>query len=86
MNERIRELLNKASQYAYEQNPGENSYGRPVDEHKYNQDRDTKFAELMIEECRNVLTDLYRKTSLELCGPLLTLDEEIVKHFYGVEE
>jgi (2Fe-2S) ferredoxin len=45
-----------------------------------------KFAELIVEECRTVVNDLYRKTPLELCGPLLTADEEIAKHFYGVEE
>ena len=51
MNERIRELYNKASVYAYEQNPGENSYGRPVDENKYEEDRYTKFAELIVRDC-----------------------------------
>ena len=45
-----------------------------------------KFAELIVEECRNVLTDVYRETPLELCGPLLTADEKIAEHFYGVEE
>jgi hypothetical protein len=45
-----------------------------------------KFAELIVEECRTVVTEVYRKTSLEFCGPLLTADEEIAKHFYGVEE
>lgn len=45
-----------------------------------------KFAELIVEECRNVVADLYRKTPLELCGPLLQADEEIAKHFYGVAE
>ena len=45
-----------------------------------------KFAELIVEECRNVVSDVYRKTPLEICGPLLTADEEIAKHFYGVEE
>ncbi len=44
-----------------------------------------KFAELIVEECRNVVSDVYHKTPLELCGPLLTADEEIAKHFYGVE-
>lgn len=52
----------------------------------YSESYDTKFAELIVEECRTVIDELYRKTSLELCGPLLTADEEIVKHFYGVEE
>lgn len=45
-----------------------------------------KFAELIVEECRNVVIEVYRKTPLELCGPLLTADEEIADHFYGVEE
>jgi hypothetical protein len=43
------------------------------------------FAELIVEECRNVITEVYRNTPLELCGSLLTADEEIAKHFYGVE-
>ena len=45
-----------------------------------------KFAQLIVEECRTVINDVYHKTPLELCGPLLTVDEEIMKHFYGVEE
>ena len=45
-----------------------------------------KFAELIVEECRNVIGEVYRKTPLELCGSLLTADEEIAKHFYGFEE
>jgi hypothetical protein len=45
-----------------------------------------KFAELIVEECRNVVSDVYRNTPLELCGPLLTVDEEILNHFYGVTE
>ena len=45
-----------------------------------------KFAELIVEECRNVVNEVYRNTPLELCGPLLTADEALAKHFYGVEE
>ena len=45
-----------------------------------------KFAELILEECRTVINDVYHKTPLELCGPLLTVDEEIMNHFYGVEK
>ena len=44
-----------------------------------------KFAELIVEECRNVVTELYRKSPLELCGILITADEKIAEHF-GVEE
>jgi hypothetical protein len=52
----------------------------------YEQEAIEKLAELIVAECRNVVTEVYRKTPLELCGPLLTADEEIAKHFYGVEE
>lgn len=75
MNERIRELAKQAG----------------IHPTNFESDADLKeplekFAELIVEECRTVIVELYRKTSLELCGPLLTADEEIVKHFYGVEE
>jgi hypothetical protein len=79
MNERIRELLNEACRYAYEQNPGENSYGRPVDENKYNQDRDTKFAQLIVEEVYDYILNA-------------TFDDEPwpsrkdVKQYFGVGE
>ena len=78
MNERIKELVKQAADYA-------NTYsdaGADVWFEIYNK----KFAELIVEECRNVVSDVYRKTPLEICGPLLTADEEIAKHFYGVEE
>ena len=42
-----------------------------------------KFAELIVEECRNVVAEVYRNTPLEMCGPLLTADEKIAEHFYG---
>ena len=77
MNERIKELVKQAADYA-------NTYsdaGADVWFEIYNK----KFAELIVEECRNVVSDVYRKTPLEICGPLLTADEEIAKHF-GVEE
>ena len=78
MNERIKQLAEQAADYA-------NTYsdaGADVWFEIYNK----KFAELIVEECRNVVSDVYRKTPLEICGPLLTADEEIAKHFYGVEE
>ena len=74
MNERIKQL---AEQCGFKSNP---------DIYDRNQSFDIeKFAELIVEECRNVVSDVYRKTPLEICGPLLTADEEIAKHF-GVEE
>ena len=81
MNERLRELKEQALVWAVETlDPdalNDNEWGVAIDE---------KFAELIVEECRNVVSDVYRKTPLEICGPLLTADEEIAKHFYGVEE
>jgi hypothetical protein len=75
MNKKIEEL---AEQCGFRSNP--NVYDR-------NQSFDIeKFAELIVQECRTVVTEVYRNTPLELCGPLLTADEKIAEHFYGVEE
>jgi hypothetical protein len=75
MNKKIEEL---AEQCGFRSNP--NVYDR-------NQSFDIeKFAELIIQECRTVVTEVYRNTPLELCGPLLTADEKIAEHFYGVDE
>lgn len=85
MNDRIKELAQQAAQVANEATDAVNDDTgacRQVWDEVYDQ----KFAELIIEECRNVVTEVYHKTPLELCGPLLTADEEIAKHFYGVPE
>lgn len=42
-----------------------------------------QLVELIVEECRNVVNDVYHKTPFHLCGPLLTADEEITIRFYG---
>jgi hypothetical protein len=78
MNERIQQLAEQAG-FKYIKDEGIGWAGN------YNASL-PKFAELIVEECRNVVTDVYHKTPLELCGPLLTADEEIANHFYGVEE
>lgn len=44
-----------------------------------------KFAELIVEECRNVLADEYRKSPIETIGYFISVDEAIAKHFYGKE-
>ena len=44
-----------------------------------------KFAELIVEECRIVVAQVFRKNPIELCGPLAEADDEIARHF-GVEE
>jgi len=75
MNERVRQLVRQAGLDDADF-PIENWDNVPL----------AKFAQLIVEECRTVINDVYHKTPLELCGPLLTVDEEIMKHFYGVEE
>ena len=40
------------------------------------------FAYSIVQEVRDMLLTTYLKTPLELCGPLLTLDEEITTKFY----
>jgi hypothetical protein len=71
MNERIRELEKQAID-ALRHDPFSMEQFRE------------KFAELIVEECRNVVAEVYRNTPLELCGPLLVADEKIAGHFYGV--
>ena len=51
MNARIQELALQAGNYAYKMNPEEDSYGRPANPRKFQQDRDEKFAELIVREC-----------------------------------
>jgi hypothetical protein len=74
MNERIKELWDTAAKL--ESDPSWEGQTKFIE----------KFAELIVTECRTVVTEVYRNTPLELCGPLLTADEAIAKHFYGVEE
>jgi len=84
MNERIRELAEQAKKHALD------AMIKIADKEQalkvYSESYDTEFAELILEECRTVINDVYHKTPLELCGPLLTVDEEIMNHFYGVEK
>jgi hypothetical protein len=54
MNERIEKLVEQADTYAYKMNPEEDSYGRPANPRKFQQERDAKFAELIVLECAEV--------------------------------
>jgi hypothetical protein len=76
MNERIRELAEQAEMYADSIVTSRGDFYEAYTK---------KFAELIVEECRAVVTKVYRDTPLELCGPLLTADEKIAEHFYGVK-
>ena len=81
MNERIKELGKQAMSATFNKFSGVEWSAE-----EWRNFYDTKFAELIVEECRNVVSEVYRNTPLELCGPLLTADEAIAKHFYGVEK
>ena len=79
MNERIKKLAEQAKDYAWEMNPEEDSYGRAAYPKKFQQDRDSKFAELIVRECVSVAMEQYNDT-LPWGGV-----EDVLKHF-GVEE
>lgn len=73
MNERIKELSDIAYKNHLRNNP-ESSFGRRAD-------YDTKFAELIVEECAN----LFDKDEMELTLTERTIHKTIKEHF-GVEE
>jgi hypothetical protein len=77
MNKRIRELMEQASSNA--------CYDEPGQLHLMN-DEIEKFAELIVEECRTVINDLYHRMPLQLAVVLIDADNEIMKHFYGVKK
>lgn len=45
-----------------------------------------KFAELILQDVDKIVNDLYHAMPLEQAAVLLTLDENIKEHFYGVED
>jgi hypothetical protein len=46
----------------------------------------TNFAELILNDIDGIVGSLYHAVPLEQSGILLTLNEQIKEHFYGVEE
>jgi hypothetical protein len=50
------------------------------------EDNFKKFAELILQDIDKIVDDLYHALPLEQSGVLLTLDENIKEHFYGVDE
>ena len=74
MNERIQQLAEQAGYI-----------GRGSNYTAYMNFDHEKFAELIVEEFRGVLSEEYRKTPLECCGHFLRADEAITKHFYGIK-
>jgi len=91
MNERIKELAVQADNYAYKMNPEEDSYGRRIDQNprKFQQDRDTKFAELIVQECMRMcdvadMSLLEHNCVKEASGTQSAKD--FIKEHFGVEE
>lgn len=74
MNQRVKELSQQACRYTND--------NCVIFTEQWYDCFNQKLAELIIEDCRNLLSDVYHNTPLELCGPLLTLDEELLNHFY----
>jgi hypothetical protein len=85
MNERIRELAVQADNYAYKMNPEEDSYGRPANLRKFQQDRDTKFSELIVAEFSKQV-QIEGRFRLEREQTLIRLCCENAKKHFGVKE
>lgn len=69
MNNRIKQLVEQAGFYMTEKN------GQSL----------TQFAELILQDIDKIVDDLYHALPLEQAAVLLTLDENIKQHFYGVD-
>lgn len=48
--QKLNELIKQADTYAYKMNPEQDSYGRSANPKKFQQDRDAKFAELIVKQ------------------------------------
>lgn len=80
MNERIKALWNEAAESTAAFPSGQNnSWETQVNFIE-------KFAELILQDIDKIVDDLYHSMPLEQAAVLLTLDENIKEHFYGVEE
>lgn len=86
MNNRINNLVKQAWQDA-------NKDLEVNDPARYHSDRgpnldavNRKFAELILKDIDKIVDDLYHAMPIEQAVVLLTLDENIKEHFYGVEE
>lgn len=77
MNERIRELAEQAMELV-DPDAIEGGFGpRQLNEEK--------FAELILQDIDRIVDELYHAMPLEQAAVLLTLDENIKQHFYGVK-
>jgi hypothetical protein len=86
MNERIKELAKQADNYAYKMNPEQDSYGRSANPRKFQQDRDAKFAELIIRKCADIaLQKGMASPDTDFRTGSYVINQYLLVHF-GVEE
>ena len=86
MNERIKELAKQADNYAYKMNPEQDSYGRSANPRKFQQDRDAKFAELIVRECAKKGFDIFDEEPDAPASDLQFYVRDRIKLHFGVEE
>jgi hypothetical protein len=79
MNERIKELIGKTLDSEFSHTWTTMTYEDLLQ-------FSDKFAELILQDIDRIVDDLYHAMPLEQAAVLLTLDENIKEHFYGVEE
>ena len=82
MNERIKELIKQS--YVWVKFP-ETLYKADDDVEGFLDFDREKFVELILQDIDKIIDDLYHVMPLEQANVLLTLDENIKAHFYGVE-
>jgi hypothetical protein len=78
MNERLKELIDQCINERLIEYDGGGEYVEVFDKEK--------FAELILNDIDGIIDSLYHLMPLEQAAVLLTLDEQIKAHFYGVEE
>ena len=79
--ERIKQLAKQADTYAYGMNPEQDSYGRSANPKKFQQDRDEKFAELIVGECMEQVW--YTREDGINGNVSLVIKERMKQHFLG---
>ena len=77
MNERIKQLAEQAGAIPI--------HGKPKDRALVGYDNIEKLAELILQDIDNIILDLYHAMPLEQAAVMITLDENIKGHFYGIE-
>ena len=72
MNKQIKQLMQQA---------GTDTSGKWM-----NVDHAEEFTKLILQDIEKIVDELYHAMPLEQAAVLLTLDENIIEHFYGIKE